>query len=172
MPAPGGVTGTLPGRCPTETSALYGIRSVPGREPIDQRGRCPLYYVPLWLLTVCLPVSALAVYLGLRDAGISRGLLYALTTVLSPVLLLGTAFAAVVASTALSAAFEEPAPASQAPEPQRQAPRGESVPNARPEATSHEATEPVASPSASPAASPSASPSASPAASASPSADR
>jgi hypothetical protein len=97
---------------------LYGICSVPGpgREPIGQRGRCPLYYVPLWLLAVCLPVSALAIYLGLRDTGISRGLLYALTAVLSPVLLLGTAFAAVVASTALSAAFEEPAPAPQAPE--------------------------------------------------------
>jgi hypothetical protein len=146
------------------------MRSVPGpgREPIGQRGRCPLYYVPLWLLAVCLPVSALAIYLGLRDTGISRGLLYALTAVLSPVLLLGTAFAAVVASTALSAAFEEPAPAPQAPEPQRQAPREGSDPNGRPEATAPEATEPVASPSASPAASPSASP----AASASPSADR
>ncbi len=122
----------------------------------------------MWLLAVCLPVSALAIYLGLRDTGISRGLLYALTAVLSPVLLLGTAFAAVVASTALSAAFEERAPAPQAPEPQRQAPREGSDPNGRPEATTPEATEPVASPSASSAASPSASP----AASASPSADR
>ena len=148
---------------------MYGIRSVPGpgREPIGQRGRCPLYYVPLWLLAVCLPVSALAIYLGLRDTGISRGLLYALTAVLSPVLLLGTAFAAVVASTALSAAFEESAPAPQAPEPQRQAPREGSVPNGRPEVTAPEATEPVASPSASPVASPSASASAT----ASPSAD-
>jgi hypothetical protein len=154
---------------------LYGICSVPGpgREPIGQRGRCPLYYVPLWLLAVCLPVSALAIYLGLRDTGISRGLLYALTAVLSPVLLLGTAFAAVVASTALSAAFEEPAPAPQAPEPQRQAPREGSDPNGRPEATTPEATAPEATePAASPSASPAASPSASPAASASPSADR
>jgi hypothetical protein len=122
----------------------------------------------LWLLAVCLPVSALAIYLGLRDTGVSRGLLYALTAVLTPVLLLGTAFAAVVASTALSAAFEKPAPAARNSEPQREAPRGGSVPNDRPEATTPEATEPVASPSASPAASPAASPSAS----ASPSADR
>ena len=153
---------------------MYGIRSVPGseREPTGQRGRCPLYYVPLWLLVVCLPVSALAIYLGLRDADISRGLLYALTAVLSPVLLLGTAFAAVVASTALSATFAEPVPAPRTPEPQREAPREGCVPSERPEATAPEATEPVASPPASPSASPAASPSASPAASASPSADR
>ena len=118
----------------------------------------------MWLLAACLPVSALAIYLGLRDTGISRGLLYALTAVLSPVLLLGTAFAAVVASTALSATFEGPAPTPRTPEPQREAPREGSVPNDRPEATAPEATEPVASPSASPAASPSAS--------ASPSTDR
>ena len=125
------------------------------------------------MLAVCLPVSALAIYLGLRETGVSRGLLYALTSVLSPVLLLGTAFAAVVASTALSAAFEEPAPAPQAPEPQRQAPREGSDPNGRPEATTPEATAPEATePAASPSASPAASPSASPAASASPSADR
>ncbi|MDQ3637801.1 MAG: hypothetical protein M3426_07375, partial [Actinomycetota bacterium] len=68
-----------------------------------------MYYVPLWMLAACLPVSALAIYLGLRDTGISRLLLYVLTVVLSPILLLGTAFAAVVASTALSVAFEEPA---------------------------------------------------------------
>ena len=125
------------------------------------------------MLAVCLPVSALAIYLGLRDTGISHGLLYALTAVLSPVLLLGTAFAAVVASTALSAAFGEPAPAPHAPEPQRQAPREGSDPNGRPEATTPEATAPEATePVASPSASSAASPSASPAASASPSADR
>jgi hypothetical protein len=83
-----------------------------------------VYYVPLWMLAVCLPVSALAIYLGLRDTGISRGLLYVLTVALSPVLLLGTAFAAVVASTALSAALEEPPRAPESPAPQRQ-PSGE-----------------------------------------------
>lgn len=128
-----------------------------------------MYYVPLWMLAVCLPVSALAVYLGLRDTGISRGLLYVLTVALSPVLLLGTAFAAVVASTALSAALQEPAEAPEAPAPQRQ-PSGEptrqAAPPDRPEPTVPEETDPTASPSASPAASPSAS------ASASPSADR
>jgi hypothetical protein len=126
-----------------------------------------VYYVPLWMLAVCLPVSALAVYLGLRDTGISRGLLYVLTVALSPVLLLGTAFAAVVASTALSAALQEPAEAPEAPAPQRQPPdepTRQADPPDRPEPTVPEETEPAASPSASPAASPSAS--------ASPSADR
>lgn len=127
-----------------------------------------MYYVPLWMLAVCLPVSALAIYLGLRDTGISRGLLYVLTVALSPVLLLGTAFAAVVASTALSAALEEPPRAPESPAPQRQ-PSGEPTLQAapeRPEPTVPEQTDPASSPSASPAASPSAS------ASASPSADR
>jgi hypothetical protein len=127
-----------------------------------------VYYVPLWMLAVCLPVSALAIYLGLRDTGISRGLLYVLTVALSPVLLLGTAFAAVVASTALSAALEEPPRAPESPAPQRQ-PSGEPTRQAapeRPEPTVPEETDPASSPSASPAASPSAS------ASASPSADR
>lgn len=123
-----------------------------------------MYYVPLWMLAACLPVSALAIYLGLRDTEISRPLLYVLTVVLSPVLLLGTAFAAVVASTALSAAFEEPveAPASrQQPSPEQNAPPD------RPEPTVPEPTGSTASPEASPSASPSASASAS----ASPSAD-
>jgi len=144
---------------------LYGIRSVPGpgREPIGQRGRYPLYYVPLWLLAVCLPVSALAIYIGLRDTGISRGLLCALTVVLSPVLLLGTAFAAVVASTALSAALYEPTEPPDSPAPQQQAPREPTEQTIPPDTT-----EPAASPSASPASSPDASASAS----ASPSADR
>lgn len=128
-----------------------------------------MYYVPLWMLVACLPVSALAIYLGLRDTGISRGLLYVLTVVLSPVLLLGTAFAAVVASTALSAAFEEPAETPDAPAPREQTPREPTERPARPEPTVPEPPEPT-EPAASPSASPAASPSASPAATASPSA--
>ncbi len=129
------------------------MRSVPGpgREPIGQRGRCPLYYVPLWLLAVCLPVSALAIYIGLRDTGISRGLLYALTAVLSPVLLLGTAFAAVVASTALSAALNEPTEPPESPAPQQRAPREPTEQTVPPDTTEPE--EPAASHSASPSAS-------------------
>ncbi|MDP8901011.1 MAG: hypothetical protein M3N33_07695 [Actinomycetota bacterium] len=122
-----------------------------------------MYYVPLWLLAVCLPVSAFAIYLALRDTDLSRPLVYALSVVLSPVLLLGTAFAAVVASTAL----QEPVQAPQDPAPQRQQPpREPASPADNPEPTVPEATQPVASPSASPSASASAS------ASASPSADR
>ena len=104
-----------------------------------------MYYVPLWMLAVCLPVSALAIYLGLRDTGISRGLLYVLTVVLSPVLLFGTAFAAVVASTAFSAALEEPKKAPDNRAPQREAPR-EPTERTVP-ADTMEPTEPVASPS-------------------------
>ena len=118
------------------------------------------------MLALCLPVSALAIYLGLRDTGISRGLLYALTVALSPVLLLGTAFAAIVASTVLSTAFEEPAEAPENPAPQRETPREPTARTPPPDAP--EPTQPAASPSASPAASPSASASAS----ASPSPDR
>lgn len=126
-----------------------------------------MYYVPLWMLAVCLPVTALAIYLGLRDTDISRGLLYGLTVVLSPVLLLGTAFAAVVASTALTAALEEPAAAPDNPAPQKEAPREPTEQTAPPDTTEPtELTEPAASPSASSSASPDAS------ASASPSADR
>jgi hypothetical protein len=103
-----------------------------------------VYYVPLWMLAACLPVSALAIYLGLRDTGISRLLLYVLTVVLSPILLLGTAFAAVVASTALSVAFEEPAP-------QQRPSREQTAPPEKPEPTVLETTEPAATPAASPA---------------------
>jgi len=120
-----------------------------------------VYYVPLWMLAACLPVSALAIYLGLRDTGISRLLLYVLTVVLSPILLLGTAFAAVVASTALSVAFEEPAGAPEDPAPQERPSREQTAPPEKPEPTVLETTEPAASPDASPGASPSASPSAS-----------
>ena len=125
-----------------------------------------MYYVPLWMLAVCLPVSALAIYLGLRDTGISRGLLYILTVVLSPVLLFGTAFAAVVASTAFSVALEEPKKAPDNRAPQQEAPREPTERTVPPDTT--EPTESAASPSASPVASPDASASAT----ASPSADR
>ncbi len=132
-----------------------------------------MYYVPLWMLAACLPVSALAIYLGLRDTEISRPLLYVLTVVLSPVLLLGTAFAAVVASTALSAAFEEPAAAPEDPAPRQEPSREQNAPPDRPEPTVTEPTVPEPTgPTASPEASPSASPSASASASASPSADQ
>jgi cytoskeletal protein RodZ len=120
-----------------------------------------VYYVPLWLLAVCLPVSALAIYLGLRETDLSRPLVYVLSAVLSPVLLLGTAFAAVVASTAL----QEPVGAPQDPASERQQPSREPAsPADNPEPTVPEPTRPTASPTASPSASASAS--------ASPSADR
>jgi hypothetical protein len=133
-----------------------------------------VYYVPLWMLAVCLPVSALAIYLGLRDTEISRPLLYVLTVVLSPVLLLGTAFAAVVASTALSAAFEEPVDTPEDPAPRQEPSREQNAPpDDGPEPTVTEPTVPEPTgPTASPVASPSASPSASASASASPSADQ
>ena len=125
-----------------------------------------MYYVPLWLLAVCLPVSALAIYLGLRETDLSRALVYVLSVVLSPILLLGTAFAAVVASTAL----QEPVGAPQDPPPQRQQPSREPTsPADNPEPTVPEPTVPE---STRPASSPAASPSASASASASPSADR
>lgn len=129
-----------------------------------------MYYVPLWLLAVCLPVSALAIYLGLRDTDLSRPLVYALSALLSPVLLLGTAFAAVVASTALQGPVQPP----QDPEPQRQQPpREPSSPADNPEPTVPEPTVPEPTqPAASPTASPVASPSVSASASASPSAGR
>ena len=124
-----------------------------------------MYYVPLWLLAACLPVSALAIYLGLRETGLCGPLLYVLSAALSPILLLGTAFAAVVATTAL----EEPIQAPQNPAPQRQpssepTSREPTSPADNPEPTVPEATQPAASPSASPSASASAT--------ASPSADR
>ena len=136
-----------------------------------------MYYVPWWLLAVCLPVAALAAYLALRGTDISRRSLYVLTVVLSPVLLLGAAVAAVVISTGLSAVLE---PASQTPtQPARTGPGptspgptpGPANPTPGPEATDPEATGPEATgpeatgPAASPNASPAASPSASPAAS-------
>ncbi len=121
-----------------------------------------MYFVPWWLLLVCLPVAGLAAFLALRGPETSRRTLYVLTVVLSPVLLLGAAVIAVVVSTVISAAFE-PAPQSPtqptrmeltSPEPNNPTTFEETVP---------ETTGPSASPGSSPSASPDASPSASPA---------
>ncbi|MBA2510316.1 MAG: hypothetical protein H0V28_02440, partial [Rubrobacteraceae bacterium] len=53
-----------------------------------------MYFVPWWLLLICLPVAALAAFLALRGTQMSRRTLYVLSVALSPVLLLGAAFVA------------------------------------------------------------------------------
>ena len=61
-----------------------------------------MYYLPWWVLLACMPASALAVYLALRDSTISRRALLALTAVLAPLVLLGAAVAALAVSVSLS----------------------------------------------------------------------
>lgn len=124
-----------------------------------------MHYAPWWLLLFCLPVAALAAYLALRGTDLSRRTLYALTILLSPVLVVGAAVVAVALSTALFALFEpapEPSVLPARTEPSSPEPVG---PTPAPEETVSEPTGQTASPAASPSASPAASPSASPAAS-------
>jgi cytoskeletal protein RodZ len=61
-----------------------------------------VYYLPWWVLLACMPASALAVYLALRDSAISRRALFALMAVLAPLVLLGAAVAALAVSVSLS----------------------------------------------------------------------
>lgn len=122
-----------------------------------------MHYAPWWLLLFCLPVAALAAYLALRGTDLSRRTLYALTILLSPVLVVGAAVVAVALSTALFALFEpapEPSVLPARTEPSTPEPVGPA-----PEETVSEPTGQTAPPAASPSASPAASPSASPAAS-------
>lgn len=122
-----------------------------------------MHYAPWWLLLFCLPVAALAAYLALRGTDLSRRTLYALTILLSPVLVVGAAVVAVALSTALFALFEPPPEPSVLPA--RTEPSAPEPVDPAPEETAPEPTGQTASPDASPAASPAASPSASPAAS-------
>ncbi len=122
-----------------------------------------MYFAPWWLLLICLPVAALAAFLALRGTQMSRRTLYVLSVALSPVLLLGAAFVAVVVSTALSVVFE-PAPQSSTRPVRTELTSPEPTNPTTFEETVLETTTPSASPGASPSASPAASPSASPAA--------
>jgi hypothetical protein len=65
-----------------------------------------VYYLPRWVLLACLPVSAFAVYLALRDSALSRRALFALTAVLARLLWLGAAVAALAVSVSLSVLHE------------------------------------------------------------------
>ena len=58
------------------------------------------------MLLACLPASAFAVYLALRDSALSRRALFALTAVLARLLLLGAAVAALAVSVSLSVLHE------------------------------------------------------------------
>jgi hypothetical protein len=60
-----------------------------------------VYYLPWWGMLACLLASALAAYLALRGAAISRRALYALTAVLAPLVLVGAMVAALALSVSL-----------------------------------------------------------------------
>ena len=122
-----------------------------------------MHYAPWWLLLLCLPVAGMAAYLALRGTDLSRRTLYALTILLSPVLVVGAAAVAVVLSTALFAFLEPTSEPSVLPA--RTEPSTPEPTRPAPEETVPEPTSPTSSPAASPSASPTASPAASPAAS-------
>lgn len=119
-----------------------------------------MYFLPWWVFLACLAASAFAAYLvlGRTQAGDSPWVLFPLTAVLAPVVLVGAAVAAITLSTLLSTLLED----------RIVAPRGTSEPPTRTEGTGPEAPTPeltvpaTTTPSASPDASPTASPSASP----------
>ncbi len=79
-------------------------RKGPSRCGAQEEGReggeriLPVYYLPKRVLLACLPASAFAVYLALRDSALSRRALFALTAVLARLLLLGAAVAALAVS--------------------------------------------------------------------------
>jgi hypothetical protein len=68
-----------------------------------------VHFLTLWALVACLAASAVAAYLllGRTRAGDSLWLLLPLTAVVTPVILLGAAVAALVLSTLLSALVED-----------------------------------------------------------------
>ena len=127
-----------------------------------------VFFLPWWLLLVCLVFSALATYLLLEgtQAGDSPWALYPLTAVLAPVVLAGVVVVAIGLSAFLSALLEDrsmPVLEGMGGETtlvERAIPFTTSTPPSAPP-TASPASSPTASPTASPASSPSASPSAS-----------
>ena len=127
-----------------------------------------MFFLPWWLLLVCLVTSALASYLLLErtQAGDSPWALYPLTALLTPVVLAGVVVVAIGLSAFLSALLEDrsmPVLEGMGGETtlvERAIPFTTSTPPSAPP-TASPASSPTASPTASPASSPSASPSAS-----------
>ena len=66
-----------------------------------------MYYLPWWMLLACLLASALAAYLALRGAVVSRWALFALTVVLAPLVLVGAMVAALALSVSLPVLAED-----------------------------------------------------------------
>ena len=66
-----------------------------------------MYYLPWWMLLTCLLASALAAYLALRGAVVSRWALFALTAVLAPLVLVGAMVAALALSVSLPVLAED-----------------------------------------------------------------
>ena len=129
-----------------------------------------VFFLPWWLLLVCLVGSALATYFLLERtrAGDSPWVLFPLTAVLAPAVLAGAMVVAIVLSTALSA-LSEHRPGTPPEGTGVEGTLERTVPAttiSTPPSTTQSAS-PSASPTASPSASPSASPIASPSASAS-----
>jgi hypothetical protein len=128
-----------------------------------------VFFLPWWLLLVCLVVSALVVYLLLErtQAGDSPWALYPLTAVLAPVMLAGMVVVGIGLSTILPALLEDrslPALEGTGAETtlvEHAIPFTTSTPPSAPPTATPSAPS-TASPTASPAASPTASPSASP----------
>ena len=122
-----------------------------------------MFFLPWWLLLVCLVGSALATYVLLEgtQAGDSPWALYPLTAVLAPVVLAGMVGVAIGLSTFVSALLED-----QSAEPPEGTGAESTLERTVPSTTSTPpSTSPSASPSASPTASPTSSPTASPTAS-------
>jgi hypothetical protein len=121
-----------------------------------------VFFLPWWLLLVCLVASAFVADLLLERtrAGDSPWVLFPLSAVLAPAVLAGALVVAIVLSTALSALSEH------RPGPPPEGTGVESTSERTVPATTI-STPPSISPSASPSVSPTASPSASPSASAS-----
>jgi hypothetical protein len=133
-----------------------------------------VFFLPWWLLLVCLVVSLIATYLLLErtQAGDSPWALYPLTAVLAPVVLAVMVVVVIGLSTFVSALLED-----QSAEPpegtgaESTLERTVPAPSSTPPSTSLSASptaSPPASPTASPTASPASSPTASPTASPSP----
>jgi PASTA domain len=66
-----------------------------------------VHYLPWWALLACLLASALAAYLALRGAVVSRRALFALTVVLAPLVLAGAMVAALALSVSLPVLAED-----------------------------------------------------------------
>ena len=81
----------------------------PRKKKGARRKGVSMFYVPWWVLLACLLASAVATYLVLRrtQAGHSPWVLFPLTAVLAPVVLVGAMVAALTLSTLLSALVED-----------------------------------------------------------------